>query len=675
MRISRKVRITEALLFGSLFFLSGCTYPSKPRLSADAQAEALSHFSLGFLAEAEGDPVAALEHLEAAIRIDPGNEKLYTPAVSIALELKRPEDALRLANGLLKQHPNEAAPQLLLARVYALTDKLDRSETLFRRILADFPDNPDAPVFLARFYLAQDQRNNALKTLRSTLSLQSENTELLYLTGTLCIDRARSLGDVSAAKDTIREGIGFLQQALALEPREPLRWQQLGLALLALKQPDEALHAFQEARLYDPSDMAPARQVFDLLIQTGKYDEAMTVYDQLAEDTVTAPELWLQYLAEKMPKEETSRLIEHLENHLRDHPQSAVYYYTQLGSLYIGAHKNEEAENVLQKALEDYPDDNRLHTILGYLYLQQSRYDDAYTELDKVRTRSPEAEWSDNPFFLYHFLVAAQKSEHMEETAQTLALTYTNSPAVLNRYLASLLADQTPLSIENTIDLLNAFHTLSPTAVEPLYYRMVLQAEQRDYSKALETARQLEKLAKNTVQTNLISGAFYYQYASLYERTGQLESAEKLFFKAIATGEEPVVAASQNYVAYMWAERGEKLDSGLELIHKALAADPKNGAFLDTLGWIYYQQGHYADALKELQKAYAIIQNDPDVLIHLGDTCLKLGNSEEASKYWKKALELDPESNELNMRLKENGFTPDEVLAPANSPANMPPRP
>jgi len=76
MRISRKVRIVQALLLGGLFFFSGCASPSKPQLSANAQAEALSHFSLSLLAEADGDPAAAFEHLQAALHLDPDEEKL-----------------------------------------------------------------------------------------------------------------------------------------------------------------------------------------------------------------------------------------------------------------------------------------------------------------------------------------------------------------------------------------------------------------------------------------------------------------------------------------------------------------------------------------------------------------------------------------------------------------------
>lgn len=676
MRISRKVRTVEALLLGSLLLFSGgCASPSKPRLSADAQAEALSHFSLGLLAEAGGDPAAAFEHLGAAVRLDPGEEKLYAPAVAVALELKQTNDAVRLAQELVKRHPDSADPQLLLARVYVLTGKPDQAEVLFRKVRTDFPNNPDAPVLLARFYFSQDRRTEALETLRAAVVVQSENAELLHLLGTLCIDRARAKSDTSEAKAAVQEGIGFLQKALKLAPKNPLHWQQLGLALLAVKQPDESLKAFQEARLYAPSDPVLARQVFDLLIQTGRYDESLAIYDQLAEDTGTEPELWIQYLAEKIPEREHARLTGHLENQIREQPEAPVFYYAQLGSLYIGAHKNQEAETVLLKALEKHPNNNRLRTVLGYLHLQQELYAEAYAEFEQVRTGSPEAEWSANPFFLFNFLVSAQKSGHLEQAAETMASTYTNNPAVLNQYMLSLLTGRSSVSTESAIELLNVFHTLSPEAAEGLYYLMVLQAKQKEYVKAIETARQFESLAQKSGGTNLLSGQFYYQYASLHERAGQLETAEKLFFKAIETGDETIAASAQNYIAYMWAERGEKLDLGLKLIQKALTVDPENGAFLDTLGWIYYMQGRYAAALNELQKAGAVVGDDPSVWEHLGDTYLKLGNLDEASRHWKKALELEPSSQRLIDRLKANGIKPGECPAPADSPADTKPRP
>jgi tetratricopeptide (TPR) repeat protein len=675
MRISRKVRIVQALLLGVPIFFGGCASLSKPQLSATAQAEALSHFSLGLLAEAGGDSAAALDHFEAAIRLDPGEEKIYAPAVAIALKLKHPDTAIRLAQKLVKRYPGNAESQLLLARVYALTDNSDQAGILFRKVQTKFPENPEAPVFLAQLYLSQDKPAEALETLRAAMELQSKNADLLYLMGTLCIDRTRGMGDTSEAKAAVQEGIAFLRQALELAPQNPLRWQQTGLALLAINQRDEALKAFQEARLYAPSDVLLARQTFTLLIQAGKYDEALSIYDELAAETGTEPELWLQYLAEKMPEEEHVKLTGYLEKKLSEQQQAPVFYYAQLGSLYIGAHKHQEAEAVLLKALEYYPSDNRLRIVLGYLHLQQDRYDDAYAILECVRTESPEEEWSSNPFFLFNFLVAAQKSGHSEQAAQTLASTYTNNPIVLNQYVASQLTGESPVSTESAIELLNIFHTLRPEASEALYYLMVLQAEQKEYMKAVETARQFEILALKNGDTNLLNGQFYYQYAAFYERTGQLETAQKLFLTAIETGEETLVPSAKNYIAYMWAERGEKLDEGLKLVQEALTVDPENGAFLDTLGWIYYMQGRYAKALKELKKASLVTEDDSTVWEHLGDTYLKLGNLDEASKHWKKALDLDPESQRLIDRLKINGVTSDEHPEPANNPADTTIRP
>jgi tetratricopeptide (TPR) repeat protein len=675
MCISRKVRTTEALLLGTLLFAGGCASPSKPRLSVNAQAEALSHFSIGILAVAGGDSATAFEHLETAIRLDPGEEKLYAPAVAMAIELKQTNDAVRLARELIKRNPGSVEPRLLLARVYAMTGRPDEAETLFRKVRTDFPENPEAPVFLARLYLLQEQRADALETLRSAVVAQSKNADLLYLLGTLCIDSARELDDTPDAKAAVQEGVGFLRRTLELYPQEPLRWQQLGFALLAVNQPDEALEAFRKARRYAPSDVALARQMMDLLIQIGKYDEAIEVYDQLAAETGTEPEAWLQYLAEKIPEKEQNRLTDHLEALVREQPQSPVFYYAQLGSLYIGEHKNQEAEAVLLKALEKYPNDNRLHIVLGYLNLKQERYDEAYTTLERVRAESPEAEWSANPFFLFNFLVSAQKSGHLEKAAEILVAIYTNNPVVLNQYMLSLLTEQTPVSTENAIELLNVFRTLSPEASEALYYLMVLQAEQKEYVKAIETAQQFETLAQKNSNTNLINGRFYYQYASLYERTGQLEAAEKLFLKAIDLGDKTIAASAQNYIAYMWAERGEKLDTGLELIQKALAVEPENGSFLDTLGWIYYMQGRYAEALMELQKARSFIEDDASIWEHLGDTYLKLGNRDAASKHWEKALELAPDSKQLIERLRTTDVKLGELPAPADIPSNTTSRP
>ena len=272
-------------------------------------------------------------------------------------------------------------------------------------------------------------------------------------------------------------------------------------------------------------------------------------------------------------------------------------------------------------------------------------------------------------------MIAAQKSDHLEEAVNTLASTYTNDPVVLNQYMHSLLTGESPISVGAAIDLLESFHQLSPKAAEALYYLTLLQAEEKEYETALGNAQQFERLAQDQGNTNLLDGFFYYQYATLHERTGQIEAAEKYFFKTIEMGDAAMAASAQNYLAYMWAERGEKLEFGLALIEQALSAEPDNAAFIDTLGWIYYMQGRYEEALTQLKIASELFSEDSTIWEHMGDTYLKLGNPTAAQEHWKKALDLSPDEQRLKDRLTNKTISPADHPAEEDSHGDTPPRP
>jgi len=675
MSASHNTWIHGAVLLG-IVLCSGCVTPrSKPRLSSDAQAEALSYFSLGLLAENSGDVEASLWYLQKAIRIDPSEQVLYPSAISAALQLEQPDEALRLAQQLRKHRPDSLPPRLLAAQVCALSGQPEKAEALFREAALNFPEEVDSTTSLARFLIAQNKNEEAIKTLEVARTAHPDHANLLHLLGTLYVDRARDLTAQPDIERAILKGITLLKEALALSPDNPQQWQQLGYACLTVKNPEKAQIAFEKAYELLPGDLQIARQLLDVYILNNSIERALTLCEELPRYTDTDPELWLQYLSEKLPAEHQDKLTAHLETYLKKHPHASVLYYAQLGSIYLDQQKLSDAESVLQNAQKIYPDNDRVRTVIGYLHLQQERYEEAYASFDQVRTNSPDSEWVANPFFTFNFMVAAQKSDHLEEAAETLASSYTKDPVILNRYMQALLTGETPVSTQSAIDLLNRFHTISPEASETLYYLTLLQADQEKYEEALGNARQFEMLASGGANTNLLDGFFYYQYAILHERTGMFDEAEVFFRKAIDIGNPVTVASSQNYIAYMWTERGEKLEMSLELIQQALAAEPDNAAFIDTLGWIYYMQGRYQDALDPLIKASELIRDDPVVWEHLGDTYMKLGDLQTAVQQWKKGLKIDPDHDRLIQRLEENGFSPDKSPAQEDTPSDTPDHP
>jgi len=104
----------------------------------------------------------------------------------------------------------------------------------------------------------------------------------------------------------------------------------------------------------------------------------------------------------------------------------------------------------------------------------------------------------------------------------------------------------------------------------------------------------------------------------------------------------------------MWAEKGIHLDEAQNLIKQALEIEPESGAYLDSMGWVYFKLGKYSEALTYLRKAVAQLK-EPDATVydHLADVLDKLGKRDEAVSYWKKAVGLDPKNEELGRKLQK----------------------
>jgi tetratricopeptide (TPR) repeat protein len=88
----------------------------------------------------------------------------------------------------------------------------------------------------------------------------------------------------------------------------------------------------------------------------------------------------------------------------------------------------------------------------------------------------------------------------------------------------------------------------------------------------------------------------------------------------------------------MLAERGTRLDEALGYVRRALAVDPQNGAYLDSLGWVYYKMGNLELAEENLRKASERINNDPTVHDHLADVYQKTGRLKMAVAHWERSL-------------------------------------
>ncbi len=136
----------------------------------------------------------------------------------------------------------------------------------------------------------------------------------------------------------------------------------------------------------------------------------------------------------------------------------------------------------------------------------------------------------------------------------------------------------------------------------------------------------------------------WFMTGSVYERAGRLEDAEAAFKKAIALN--PKSDRALNYLGYMLADRGIRVDESVKYIEQAIALDRFNGAYLDSMGWAYYKAGRLKEALDSLQKAVDEMTDDPLIRDHLGDVLYGLGRYDDAVAAWQKSLDLGVEKPE-----------------------------
>ena len=141
-------------------------------------------------------------------------------------------------------------------------------------------------------------------------------------------------------------------------------------------------------------------------------------------------------------------------------------------------------------------------------------------------------------------------------------------------------------------------------------------SRQKAYTEALQHFVAAEVIAKAT-DPKLLDEGFYFQVGATCERKGDYAQAEKYFEKCLKLA--PDSAEAMNYLGYMWAEHGQKLDQARELIEKAVKAEPKNAAYLDSLAWVLFKLKQPKEALPYALKA-AELSEKPDATVydHIG---------------------------------------------------------
>jgi tetratricopeptide (TPR) repeat protein len=191
---------------------------------------------------------------------------------------------------------------------------------------------------------------------------------------------------------------------------------------------------------------------------------------------------------------------------------------------------------------------------------------------------------------------------------------------------------------EEALAELRRAHTATPDDAQTAYLLAAQLVGLKQYGEALSI---LNGPVLNTTSqgfaVHFLRGAAYESLADIPRAEAELWAAHQM---------QPEDATVLNYLGYLWVDKGLRVEQGAAMIAQAVASDPENGNFQDSLGWSQYRQGQYDVSVTSLETAVTKEPANPEINNHLGDAYWQVGRRREAAFQWSRVLTLNPDAEQ-----------------------------
>ena len=634
------------------------------------RSEAFYDFTMGHLNEVffvttnRADyATAALDFYKKAYALDPDSPVIGEHLAEMYYEARRAPEAVKEVAAILQKDPTNLAARRLLVRIYlrTLSDPSTAStqmETAIRAIeqLEQIrkldPKDTESELWLVRLYRMTGDTTKAENILQDLLKQDPNDEGVIEQAAQLMLDHGRA-----------EEAINLLKDATARTPSGRLS-DLLGDAYTQRHDYANAEIAYDKAVGMEPEEPGHHRGLAQTLAAEGKFKEALAQYQLLADADPDDPENYL-HLAEM------HRQLHQLDEAEKDivqakqrAPGNLEVVYSE-AMIYEAQGRYSDAIQTLNTAVASLksettaaPTNRRslavLYEQLGRLYIDSENYTDAIKILgDMAQLGEEEARRAS--MLTVEAYRAAGDLPHALEAASSAIAKYPDEREL--RVTRALLLGENG-DADQAASQLRALLTHSGADLDiDLDLAQVYQQNKR-YDDAEAALTQAENLATHSNEREMV----WFMRGTIYDRQKKYDQAEEQFNRVLKAN--PNDAQVLNYFGYMLADRGVRLPEATDMIKRALAQDPNNGAYQDSLGWAYFKQDKLAEAEDSLRQAALREPGDATILDHLGDVYFKRGKLDLAAAQWDHALTAWHHTLPLDME-------PDKISALETKIANV----
>jgi tetratricopeptide (TPR) repeat protein len=550
---------------------------------------------------------------------------------------QRVREAVSEANEVLKRDPNDLATHRLLGRIFlrslgdingtgVQTEMVGKAIAEYAEVHRLDPTDQEAALWLARLYRLHNEPEKAEQVLQQMLKDDPGNEAAVEQLTQLLLDENKSEEAVK-----LLEGMTDRSSSATL-------FDLLGDAYTQSHDYAKAEDAYRKAVELDPSEMSHLRGLGQTLLTEEKYTEALAAYQKLADLMPDDPDNYLRIAQIYRELHQLDKAEENLLKARQYNPGSLEVLYNE-AMIYESQGRYEDAIRVLSDAVTGIkgqstvlPSRRRslaiLYQQLGMLYRDVQNYQAAIYTFQELGHLGEEEDHRARLLIMDTYRLAKDLPKALQTGREAMAKYPTDTSIRASQALSLGENQQT----DEAVKLLQA--ELKGTAGDRETYLNLSQIYERGrrYADAEQAARKAESFSTDPRDNEMA----WLMLGAVYEKQKQFDKAEDQFKKALDAN--PKSAQVLNYYGYMLADRGVRLEEAHDLIQRAVDLEPFNGAYLDSLGWVYFKQNKVEEAEVMMRKAIEHEPHDPTIRSHMGDVYAKQGRMDLAAAEWEKSL-------------------------------------
>ncbi len=629
---------------------------------------------------------AAQAIVESLYKEDSADEEVASFLAVIYSKKGMTSRAVDVLEKAVAQNKDNTSLKAKLASAYILDGKRDRAEDVLKEVLQKEPDVFNHYLNLARFYQQENRLTDAENVLERGIDSDEEDLKrkqalIGFLKDKQGVERAEAAIDKYVAEGQNVSKLLLMKAALEVEKNdadaaikiykkiindypeeEDGVSARVALASIYAGRQDvvTADSVIKEAMEVAPNDARVNMANAKLSILKKDYEQAIISLRTVVKENPENLEAYL-LLSESHKAEGDMQQAEDVLQRAYENSRGNLANMKKLAKYFIGARNIDMTSKVVDDALQVAPEDYDVMSVKAALLNGARKFDEAGAVADKMIKLYPA-----KPDGYRQVAPSLVNKKQYDEAEKLLSEGYEKTGNI------ELVRMHAKLKMARG-DATGAAALLEPLVKEQPDQALVLQLAQAhiankqsdkaadllrrsvnshpDWERVIITLARLEgkkgadkavAVLEQGIENNPKSIQLRIALASVYEQKNDYDLAIKQYEEVLAVQEDNLIAT--NNLAALLADHGKSdadLQRALELVNRLKVVDKP--VLNDTVGWVYYRNGKYGDAVDVLKNVVESEPENPVYNYHLGMAYQQLGDTVNAKKHLEVAARSDRE--------------------------------